>query len=251
MPQDQESPAAPSLEDGPNLPALRKAFQADPRALMGQVPGILPVDKPAGMTSHDVVARARRVLGIRRVGHGGTLDPMATGVLLILAGRAARLFDDLQGFQKEYEAGFRLGIRTDTQDTTGTVLEESAANLPLTRQAVEAALTAFRGDILQVPPMYSALKRGGKKLVDLARAGQTVERDPRPVTVHALELVEFDGREGTLRLAVSRGFYVRTLIDDLGQALGPGATMTHLRRTQIGPFDLADTASASAQFGLA
>jgi tRNA pseudouridine55 synthase len=225
--------------NGTPLRELKRLLAECPGALVGRVPGIFPVDKPSGMTSHDVVDVARRRLGMKRIGHGGTLDPMAEGLLLILAGNATRLFQDLQAFPKTYRAGFRLGVRTDTQDTTGTILEERAPeSFSISREEVEAALRAFRGGILQIPPMYSALKKNGVALHRLARKGQTVERAPRPVTVHELALHDFDGVSGRLEMCVSSGFYVRTLIDDLGTALGPGAAMSFLRRTRIGPFDV-------------
>jgi tRNA pseudouridine55 synthase len=221
------------------LPELRRRLREEPAALLRRVPGLFPVDKPGGMTSHDVVDIARRRLGMKRVGHGGTLDPMAEGLLLILAGNATRLFQDLQAFPKTYLAGFRLGIRTDTQDTTGAVLAEAPpGSFSVSRETVETALGSFRGEILQTPPMYSALKKNGVALHRLARKGQTVERAPRPVTVHELALHDFDGVSGRLEMCVSSGFYVRTLIDDLGTALGPGAAMSFLRRTRIGPFDV-------------
>ncbi len=225
--------------NGTPLRELQRLLAQSPDALLGRVPGIFLVDKPSGMTSHDVVDVARRRLGIRRVGHGGTLDPMAEGLLLILAGNATRLFQDLQAFPKTYCAGFRLGIRTDTQDMTGSVLDERPPDsFSISREEVEAALGAFRGGILQVPPMFSALKRNGVPLHRLAREGKTVVREARPVTVHDLELSDFDGVSGALEMRVSSGFYVRTLIDDLGAALGPGAAMSFLRRTCIGPFDI-------------
>jgi len=214
---------------------------------VGAVPGIRLVDKPAGMTSHDVVDVARRRLARRRIGHGGTLDPMATGLLLILVERATRLFDDLQAFPKTYVAEFRLGQRTDTQDRTGRVVAEApTGRLPLSRTVVEQALAPFRGTIQQTPPMYSALKRGGRPLYELARQGIEVEREAREVTVHALALQAFDGAGGTLDMTVSSGFYVRTLIDDLGEALGVGAHMTALTRTAIGPYRLANAAAPEA-----
>ncbi len=223
----------------PTFSELRQRFRLDPLALLGQVPGVFAVDKPPGMTSHDVVAIARKRLNMRKIGHGGTLDPLATGVLLILAGRATRLFDKLQTFEKEYVSRFRLGERTDTHDIAGSVIARSDAGvLPIERSALETILANYRGEIQQVPPMYSALKKNGKKLVDMARAGKVIERDARPVRVRRLELVAFDGIEGELMMCVSKGFYVRSLIDDIGRSLGSYAVMTALRRTRIGPFGL-------------
>jgi tRNA pseudouridine55 synthase len=218
------------------FPALLRTFNAGPERLLWRVPGIHLVDKPAGISSHDVVSAARRRLGLRRVGHGGTLDPMATGLLLILAGNATRLFDRMQDFDKRYEARLQLGVRTDTQDSTGAILEQRPVPV-LSEADADAALERFRGEILQTPPMYSALKKNGVPLYKLAREGKEVKREPRSVTVRALECLGIDADEMRLSMSVSKGFYVRALIDDLGQALGCGATMTALRRTGIGPFD--------------
>lgn len=184
--------------------------------------GILIIDKPAGWTSHDVVAKLRGILHEKRIGHAGTLDPMATGVLPVFVGRATRAVEFAAEREKEYLAGLRLGLTTDTQDTTGTV----TATHPVTagRADLEAVLPQFTGDILQIPPMYSAIKRQGQKLYELARRGQEVERDPRPVTIHALEILDQPSpTEYTLRVACSKGTYVRTLCHDIGQALGCGA----------------------------
>lgn len=230
---------APAPNPAPPFPEVLAAFRQDPLALLNQRPGVFLIDKPTGLTSHDVVARMRRQLAMRRVGHGGTLDPLATGLLIVFAGNATRLFDALQDFDKEYIADFRLGERTDTQDVTGRVLERCAPEaLPVTRERLDAALAGFTGNIMQLPPMYSALKMNGRKLCDLARNGIEVERVARPVTLREAELLEFDGVCGRIRMAVSKGFYVRTLLDDLGRALGVFGTMTALRRTRIGPFAL-------------
>lgn len=216
------------------------------------VNGILIVDKPAGWTSHDVVAKVRGLLHERRVGHGGTLDPMATGVLPVFLGRATRAVEFAAEAGKEYIAGLRPGIITDTQDTTGRILEERPARVG--RDELEAALAGFRGEILQVPPMYSALKRDGQKLYELARKGREVERAPRPVTIHALELLDGaeDGPEGLLptdfllRVRCSKGTYVRTLCHDIGAALGCGACMCALRRTEAAGFSLAQAVTMDA-----
>ena len=223
-------------------PELLSAFRTDPFALLGKIPGVWPVWKPPGPTSHDLVLRARRALGEKRVGHAGTLDPMAEGVLALLAGGASRLFDEFQAFPKRYRARLRWGLRTDTQDAAGRPLADwRPARDPagLTAAEVEAALGAFRGDILQTPPMYSALKRGGRPLHRLARAGLTVERAARPARAHEIALTVFDAAAGEAEflMAVASGFYVRTFIDDLGLALGVGATMTALTREAVGPFD--------------
>ncbi len=193
--------------------------------------GVLIIDKPEGITSFDVVYRLRRLTGQRKIGHTGTLDPMATGVLPLLLGKAARAESLLPETWKEYEAGFRLGEETDTEDSTGKAL--SRCERPVSREELEEALSGFRGDILQVPPMYSALKREGKKLYELARQGIVVEREPRPVTIYALELLEYrePAREGRLRVRCSGGTYVRTLCAGIGKTLGAGGIMTSLRRT--------------------
>lgn len=231
--------------DNPPFKLLRSAFQQAPRDLLRRNPGILPVAKPGGCSSHDIVARARRALGMRKIGHAGTLDPLAEGVLLLMIGQATRLFDDIQTFPKTYVATLRLGERTDTQDIEGTpVPGADPSALPLPAESIGAALLPFAGDIMQTPPMYSALKQGGKKLYELARAGETVERTARPVHVYSLQLLDSDGTSARLEMTVSSGFYVRTLIDDLGQSLGVGAVMTALTRTRIGPFGLDDCVSA-------
>ena len=199
--------------------------------------GIIVIDKPAGWTSMDVCAKIRGVFHERRVGHAGTLDPMATGVLPVFVGRATRAVEFAAEGGKEYVAGLRLGIVTNTQDTSGTVLEEKPVSAD--RAALEAALAPFRGDILQIPPMYSAIKRDGKKLYELARKGQEVEREPRPVTIYALDVVEQTGpADYLLRVKCSKGTYVRTLCHDIGQALGCGGCMYSLRRTEAAGFSL-------------
>ena len=194
--------------------------------------GIVIVDKPQGWTSQDVTARLRRVFGTRRIGHGGTLDPMATGVLPVFVGRATRAVEFFEHAEKTYETVLRLGITTDTEDMTGTVLTEE--NVSFTEEQLQETLAAFQGEILQVPPMYSALKVNGQKLCNLARKGKTVERQPRPITIHELTLVERG--ENTLRLRVrcSKGTYIRTLCKDIGEKLGCGGCMESLRRVAAG-----------------
>ena len=199
--------------------------------------GILVIDKSAGWTSQDVAAKLRGVFHERRVGHGGTLDPMATGVLPVFIGRATRAAEFLESAEKEYVAGLRLGVVTDTQDTSGTVLETHSACV--TRAQLEAALRQFLGPIEQIPPMYSAIKINGQKLYELARRGQEVARRPRSITIHALELLEGEGADWTIRVRCSKGTYVRTLCYDLGRALGCGGCMSSLRRTRAGSFTLA------------
>lgn len=203
--------------------------------------GILLIDKPAGITSHDVVWRVRKLFGTKKVGHTGTLDPMATGVLVVLLGRAAKACEFVSHDEKAYEATLRLGLTTDTEDVTGTVLTAAAPDALPSPAEVEAVLPRFRGEIRQVPPMYSALKVGGRKLCDIARAGETVEREPRPVTVR--ELYAHPTEEpATYRLTVrcSGGTYIRTLCADIGAALGCGGVMAALRRTEAGGFQIAD-----------
>ena len=196
--------------------------------------GIVIVDKPQGWTSQDVTARLRRVFGTRRIGHGGTLDPMATGVLPVFVGRATRAVEFFEHAEKTYETVLRFGITTDTEDMTGAVLTEEKVSF--TEEQLQETLAAFRGEILQVPPMYSALKVNGQKLCDLARKGKTVERQPRPITVHELTLVERG--ENTLRLRVrcSKGTYIRTLCKDIGEKLGCGGCMESLRRVAAGEY---------------
>ena len=198
--------------------------------------GIVIVDKPAGWTSQDVTARLRRVFQTRRIGHGGTLDPMATGVLPVFVGRATRGVEFFEHAEKTYETTLRLGITTDTEDITGSVLERREVNI--TRETLESALEGFRGEIFQVPPMYSALKVNGQKLCDLARKGKEVERTPRPITIHALTLLEFTGETARLRVRCSKGTYIRTLCKDIGAALDCGGCMEALRRTGAGEYTI-------------
>ncbi|MBQ9901349.1 MAG: tRNA pseudouridine(55) synthase TruB [Clostridia bacterium] len=194
--------------------------------------GILLLDKPSGFTSMDVCAVVRGMLHTKKVGHSGTLDPMATGVLPILIGSATRALDLIPSHDKTYVACFRLGMTTDTLDITGSVLTECKPVVP--ESALREALEAFRGEIMQVPPMYSAVSVGGKKLYDLAREGVEVEREARLVTVYRLTLDSYDpeSASGVLTVSCSKGTYIRTLIDDIGKALGCGAVLTSLRRTE-------------------
>ncbi len=203
--------------------------------------GILLLDKPAGITSHDVVFRVRRLFGTKKVGHTGTLDPMATGVLVILIGRAAKACEYVSHDEKVYEAVLRLGLVTDTEDITGTVLHSHAPDTLPCPEALEAILPQFRGDIRQIPPMYSALKVGGRKLCDIARAGETVEREARPVTVSELTATPHAlPTDYRLRVRCSGGTYIRTLCADIGAALGCGGAMAALRRVEAGGFSIAD-----------
>ena len=202
--------------------------------------GVLILDKPADFTSFDAVAVCRRLCHERKIGHTGTLDPMATGVLPLLLGKATRAASLLEDTDKEYEAGFRLGVSTDTEDSTGKVLETS--DMPVSRELLENLLPRFRGEIMQVPPMYSAVSKDGKRLYELARKGIEVERDARPVTIFKLELMEYheETREGKLTVSCSKGTYIRTLIADLAKAAGSLGVMTALRRTKACGFTLAD-----------
>ena len=223
--------------------------------------GILIIDKPAGWTSMDVCAKLRGIFHEKRVGHAGTLDPMATGVLPVFLGRATRAVEFASGSDKEYIAGIKLGVVTNTQDITGEILEERPVTV--TRSELEAALEQFKGDIEQVPPMYSAIKVNGKKLYELARKGKEVERPPRKVCIYALEVLEDDvgrdvpiapspdmpspgERDYLLRVVCSKGTYVRTLCHDLGQALGCGACMSSLRRVKAAGFTLEDAVTLEA-----
>ena len=200
--------------------------------------GIVIVDKPQGWTSQDVTARLRRVYATRRIGHGGTLDPMATGVLPVFVGRATRGVEFFEHAEKTYETVLLLGRTTDTQDVTGATLAEKAVHL--SPADIEKVLPRFRGDILQVPPMYSALKVNGKKLYELARKGQEVERQPRPITVFELTNLGFDGTRLSLRVRCSKGTYIRTLCQDIGEALGCGGCMEALRRVRAGEYGIED-----------
>jgi len=213
---------------------------------MTAMDGLLVIDKPAGMTSHDVVAATRRILKERRIGHTGTLDPFATGVLLILVGKATRLAQFLSGADKEYDAIIRLGFATDTGDRMGTPVPGPTDKRKWSDEEIEAALASLRGYIDQVPPMYSAKKIGGKKLYELARRGEEVEREPIRVCIHEFEAIRPDGQlvkdnlDGTFDLQVhvscSAGTYVRTLAEDFGKRLSVGAHLAELRRTRVGDF---------------
>ena len=196
--------------------------------------GIVIVDKPQGWTSQDVTARLRRVFNTRRIGHGGTLDPMATGVLPVFVGRATCGVEFFEHAQKTYETILRLGLTTDTEDITGKVLTQQDARF--TQEEIEAVLEQFRGQILQVPPMYSALKVDGQKLCDLARKGQEVERKPRPITIHQLTFLGFCDDGIRLRVHCSKGTYIRTLCKDIGEKLGCGGCMAALRRISAGEY---------------
>lgn len=198
--------------------------------------GIILVDKPCGWTSHDVVGKLRGILRERRIGHSGTLDPMATGLLVVFAGRATRAVEFAEADTKEYIAGLRLGVSTDTQDTTGNVLN-TCETLP-SKDELIAAANGFLGEISQIPPMYSAIKINGKKLYELARRGEIVERSPRKVTISKLELVGEDKCDYILDIHCSKGTYIRTLCSDIGDKLGCGGCMSSLRRVKAGVFSI-------------
>ncbi|NNK91423.1 MAG: tRNA pseudouridine(55) synthase TruB [Acidimicrobiia bacterium] len=214
--------------------------------------GFLLVDKPQGWTSHDVVAKVRGAARIKKVGHAGTLDPMATGLLVLALGRATRLLRFVQGLPKTYLAHAVLGVATDTLDADGAVLERTP--MPVEASEVEAVLDRFRGPILQIPPMVSAIKVGGQRLYEMARRGEEIERDARPVTIHELEMVDFapsDYPEMAFRVVCSTGTYVRTLADDIARALGGRAHLDGLRRVSIGSLnvDAAHTIDSVAEAG--
>ena len=202
--------------------------------------GILIVDKPAGWTSHDVVAKLRGVLKTKRIGHGGTLDPMATGVLPVFVGRATRAAEFCENAEKEYIAGLRLGIVTNTQDITGKILEERAASI--TADNLRKILKGFLGNQKQIPPMYSAVKQDGKKLYELARKGVEVPRRARDISISVIELLSGEGHEFLMRVVCSKGTYIRTLCHDIGAELGCGGTMSSLCRTRAGAYAI-DSAS--------
>ena len=198
--------------------------------------GIVIIDKPQEWTSQDVTARLRRVFNTRRIGHGGTLDPMATGVLPVFVGRATRGGEFFDHAKKTYEATLQLGVTTDTEDIFGEILTRREVHISETE--FSSILPAFRGKIMQVPPMYSALKINGQKLVDLARKGKTVERQPREIEIFELTLLEFNGDTARLRVRCSKGTYIRTLCKDIGEALGCGGCMAALRRVQAGEYTI-------------
>ena len=200
--------------------------------------GILLIDKEPGWTSSDVVVKLKGILHERRIGHAGTLDPMATGLLVVFVGRATRAVQFAECDSKRYRAALRLGITTDTQDTTGSILEHR--QVPIAREDLEKVLERFRGNIEQVPPMYSAIQIGGRRLYEIARKGGTVERAARPVTIHELSIAGREGEDWLLDVCCSKGTYIRTLCHDIGQALGCGGCMSALRRTEAGCFRVSD-----------
>ncbi|NTV28483.1 MAG: tRNA pseudouridine(55) synthase TruB [Candidatus Omnitrophica bacterium] len=199
--------------------------------------GIAIIDKPSGMTSHDVVARVRRILKIKRVGHAGTLDPLATGVLVILVGKSTRLFDKFVAFDKAYSATMQLGLKTSSADINGEVLSTRPYE-KVSRDMLEEAFKSFTGSIFQVPPMVSAVKHNGERLYKLARKGVAVERAPRSVRIDRLELLNFQSPFAEFILECSKGTYVRQVAEDVGELLGCGACITQIRRIKVGPFSI-------------
>ena len=202
-----------------------------------EIDGVLLIDKAAGMTSHDVVAIARRTLGTKKIGHCGTLDPLATGLLILTLGRGTKIQDLIMAEDKEYVGTLKLGEVTDSQDADGVVTETKPVP-PLTREQIDAAFAKFQGDFYQTPPMVSAIKKDGGPLYKLARKGQTVEREPRFVHVFAHQINEVRLPEIDFRVVCSKGFYVRTYAHDIGQELGCGAHLRSLRRTKSGKFSV-------------
>lgn len=201
------------------------------------VDGFLVIDKPAGISSHDVVNRVRRILGTRKVGHTGTLDPFATGVLPIAVGEGTKAIQFLDEGKKSYEAVLHFGVVTDTLDCTGAILQQQDAAY-LTREQLEQQMVLLTGQIEQIPPMYSALKQGGQPLYKLARKGVEVERPPRQVVIYRFDLCSFEPPFARVKVDCSRGTYIRTLADDLGRLVGCGACLDELRRNRSGPFSL-------------
>lgn len=201
--------------------------------------GVLLIDKKEGMTSFDVVGKVRRLFGTKQVGHTGTLDPMATGLLVVLVGRAVKASEYLSEHGKSYRAVIKLGVETDTEDISGKITRRSDT-IP-SKDEVFNACSSFKGEIMQIPPMYSALKRDGQKLCDLARQGIEIEREARPVNIYSLTAAETeDDTAFVLDVCCSKGTYIRTLCADIGKRLGCGGTMASLRRTEVGGFDLTD-----------
>lgn len=201
--------------------------------------GFLLVDKPIGPTSHDIVDIARRALRTRKIGHAGTLDPFASGLLILAVGAKTKEISKFVGLDKAYEATLRLGAASDTMDRTGVITQKTGIET-INREEFELALKKFRGEIDQTPPMYSAKKVGGKKLYDLARAGIEIERLPVRVTIHELEIISYEWPLAKIQTRVSSGTYIRALADDIGKLLGCGAYLEELRRTKIGGFDVKD-----------
>ena len=206
--------------------------------------GVLNIYKEPGYTSHDVVAKLRGIVGQKKIGHTGTLDPDAEGVLGVCLGAATRICDMITDATKEYEATLLLGIKTDTLDTSGEIMEQRPTD-GVTEALLKQCIEGFVGEIEQIPPMYSAIKVGGKKLYEIARAGETIERKPRKVTIHSIDIVKIDLPECVMRVTCSKGTYIRTLCDDIGRELGCGGCMKHLVRTRVGQFRVEDALKLS------
>ncbi|CAA9539835.1 MAG: tRNA pseudouridine(55) synthase [uncultured Thermomicrobiales bacterium] len=239
---------APAAGEPATAGPIRPGLDGEPATVGAARPrldGYLVLDKPAGWTSFDVVARVRRLLGERKIGHAGTLDPAATGVLPIAVGSARKTLEYLAGAAKTYVARVTFGVETETEDAEGkvTAVRDAAA---LDATAVEAALVGFLGPQAQIPPMYAAVKVGGQRLYEIARRGETIERAPRPVVFHRLELLAWESPTATLLVDCSKGTYVRALARDLGAALGPGAHLSGLIRTRTGPFRIEDAIALEA-----
>ncbi len=224
---------------------IAAAFDRDPRSVLNRVPGVFVLDKPRGLTSAGLLERIKRLAGrravrrLKRLGHAGTLDPLATGVLLVTAGRATRLFDRLAALEKEYRAVVELGVETDSYDADGRITARHEGPLP-SPEEVEAALARFTGRIMQVPPPFSAVKKSGRAAYELARKGEEVRLEPRPVEVRAIRDVRVEGGRVRFTVVCSRGFYVRSLAHDLGKVLGCGGMLAELERSRVGPFSIED-----------
>ena len=210
--------------------------------LTSSLNGILVVNKPSGITSHDVVDAIRRKFRMKRVGHAGTLDPLATGVLIILLGKATKLFTKFSNFDKAYLATMQLGLKTSTADIKGKVVEEKPYGA-IRKEQIEEVMKKFRGEIEQIPPMVSAVKVNGERLYKLARKGIEVKREPRAITVFSLELLEFDSPSVKIFLECSKGTYVRKIAEDIGEELRCGACITKIHRTKVGPFVIEEASS--------
>ena len=235
----------------PNLPRYESIRHTEPmltvetpqstsKRMLGHLNGILNIYKPSGWTSHDVVLRLRRLMGLRKIGHAGTLDPSATGVLPVLLGKGTKIAEHLVGWEKEYVAVLRLGQSTDTQDATGTVLSEASTD-GVSEEQIRSAVKEFQGDIQQIPPMYSAVKVNGQPLYKAARRGETVQRSPRIVTIYRIEVLTIRGRDIDLRVMCSKGTYIRTLCADIGERLQVGGHLLCLERSRVGPLHVKDS----------
>lgn len=224
----------------PRYPNNQKPVTINPNQPPYPIDGLLLIDKPPDHTSHDVVARIRRHFQFKKVGHGGTLDPLATGLLIILLGRGTKLSNFVMSSDKVYEGTMRLGISTDSQDVAGKIIRETDSS-GVTEEAIRSACKDRTGDILQTPPMVSAIKKDGVPLYKLARKGMTVEREPRLIHVYRFEILSFQPPCVNFRIQCTKGTYVRTLVSDIGDALGCGAHLGGLRRTQSGNFHIEDS----------